>query len=297
MLSMKIRDIIDWSANYFSSCGIENSRLESEFLMSYVLNMNRLELYLKDGKEIGLNEYEKYQSLLKKRAERIPLSYITGEHDFMGLKFTISTDVLIPRPETELLVEAVLKYISSKELRLSRNYAENDFVIVDVGCGSGNIAVSLAKYTDNCHVYALDISLEALRVTYENCRRNDVSKKVSILSGDLLSPLDEVQLRESVDIIVSNPPYIATDEFLDIQPEVRFEPRIALDGGSDGLDYYRRLCKQSVSYLKPGGCMFLEVGYAQADQVKRLINDSGRSVKISVLADYSGVNRIVSAQF
>ncbi len=297
MSSMKIRDIIDWSANYFSSCGIENSRLESEFLMSYVLNINRLELYLKDDREVDFNEYVKYQSLLKQRAERIPLSYITGEHDFMGLKFTISRDVLIPRSETELLVEAVLKYISSKELRLMRNCEKDDIVIVDVGCGSGNIAVSLAKYCDNCHVYALDISPDALRLTYENCLRNDVSKKVSILSGDLLSPLDEIQLRESVDIIVSNPPYIATDEFLDIQPEVRCEPRIALDGGVDGLDYYRRLCKQSVNYLKTGGCLFLEVGYAQADEVKGLINDLGRSVKISLLRDYSGVNRIVSAQF
>ena len=254
-------------------------------LFTEILNCDRTSLFL--NKEITLNSGQTslISSVLRRRISGEPLQYIIGETEFMGLEFKVTPDVFIPRPETEILVETAIKQLSVSNYRLK---------ILDLGTGSGNIAVALAKYLPQAEIYATDISNYALEIARTNAKLNRVEEKIKFVQSDLFTAYS-LQLT-AFDLIVSNPPYITEAEIEVLQPEIRYEPRIALDGGKDGLDFYRRIIKGSGHYLKKGGFLILEMGFRQAKEIRNIFKDSGIFKIIDVMKDYNNIKRVVVAQ-
>jgi release factor glutamine methyltransferase len=270
--------ILQWTTDYFHDKGIESPRRDAELLLGASLGLDRVGLYLHFDRPLEESELSAYRALVVRRAKREPLQYILGETEFWSLPFCVSPAVLIPRPDTEVLVE--------ESLRLAGGHR-----ILDVGTGSGAIAVALAHELADAQVVALDISPDALAVAERNARRNSVEDRITFLQGDLAhlpaGPFD---------LIVSNPPYIPAADVEGLMPEVReFEPRQALVGGSDGLDPYRALARQASFCLVPGGWLLVEVGIYQASDVQRLFADAGLK-EVFCRDDYGGVPRVVGAR-
>ena len=281
---MNIKELLNRSDQFLAERGIESSRLDAEVLMADLLDMERINLYVKYDYPLKSTEINRYRERIKKRAQRIPVAYITEKKEFMSLEFTIKDGVLIPRPDTENLVEAVIEYCRNKELENPQ--------IIDVGTGSGAIAVSLAHYLKEAKVVGVDLSAQALKVARENMEKHELSERMSILKSDLLAEFIKREIK-GIDIIVSNPPYISEAEMEELPPEVKKEPETALKAGKDGLDYYRRLIPEAEQVLKEGGSLFLEIGYQQAETVSKLFGDGWKNVKVK--KDYSENDRIVSA--
>lgn len=268
-----------------------NPLLELQLLLCYTLNVDKIYIYTHRDQKIDRVAVDKFLSLVKKRSEGYPLQYILKKQEFMGLDFYIEEGVLIPRPDTEILVEAVIDIVKTGYFK-----ERNRINIVDIGTGSGVITLSLAYYIKNSFVYSIDISEKALTVAIDNCRRFRLQDKVKFVKGSLLNPLKEFNLENSIDIIVSNPPYIPSNEIQLLQSEVsKYEPRTALDGGMDGLDFYRNIIIQSKDYLVSGGLIAFEIGYNQGNQVKGLLNDRGYFKDIKIIKDLSGHDRVVVA--
>jgi release factor glutamine methyltransferase len=265
---------------------IESPRIEAELLLGHILNLKRTELYLNSQKVLSSEEGEALQNLIKERLSGKPLQYILGEVEFYGLRFNVDSRALIPRPETEILVSAVLDYFKKSK-------KDSDFIkIVDIGTGSGNIAVALASNLKNSFVYATDLSSDALFLARENAERNQVEKRIEFLCGDLLTPLWGRNLEGKIDVIVSNPPYVQKEEKGILPKEVKdYEPEIALFT-EEGL--YQRIIDQSFLYLKKGGgILALETGYNQAQMVKNLIEAKGDFTSIEIIKDPAGIERVV----
>ena len=280
---MRILDVINKTTPFFEKQGVESPRLNIELLLAHVLKKKRLELYLEFEREVDEATLGKLRELVRRRASGEPLQYITGETEFCGLKFAVDRRVLIPRPETELLVETVVAQLGTG----------GRVQIVDVGTGSGCIAISLAKKLPVEEIVAVDASAEALVVAQGNAGRHGVEKNVRFLQGDLLKNLPD-SLR--VDAIVSNPPYIANGELAKLPKEVRdFEPVQALVAGEDGLDVIRRLVKSAKSLLSPTGFVALEIGAGQQPAVERLFVEAGYEVA-QVVTDLQGHERVVVAR-
>lgn len=271
--------VLQWTAGYFRERGIEGGRLDAELLLSDTLKLDRVGLYLNYDRPLSALELETFRAAVGRRAKREPLQYIRGEAEFWSLPFTVSPAVLIPRPDTEVLVEEALKRISGT------------CRVLDVGTGSGAIAIAIADERPEAKVEAVDLSPEALTVARGNAERNGVADRVALRQGDLrqLTGAD-------YDLVVSNPPYIPSADLAGLMPEVReFEPLLALDGGADGLYAYRLLAAQAATLLKPGGWLLLEVGIGQAEAVAGLLQTAGL-VEIFTRADYAGVARVVGGQ-
>jgi release factor glutamine methyltransferase len=254
---------------------IEDTPLECELLLRHVLGISRTQLYLDLDRALNPEEEEAFRQLLGRRLSGEPAAYITGHREFYGLDFYVDPRVLIPRPESELLVEEALRL--AKEHPLS--------AIAEVGTGSGAIAVSLALNLAEARIYATDISAPALEVARLNCQKHGVIDRVCLLHGDMLEPLPE-----PVDLAVANLPYVRRSELAGM----RFEPRLALDGGWDGMGKIRRLCRQVGGKLRPGGFLLLEVGQGQGKGVTNLLNTLFPTAKIKLLPDLSGIERVVS---
>ena len=253
--------------------GITEAALDAKYLFFHVTGLNQMELLLYGQEELEEVQYSRYQQLLVRRAAHEPLQYLTGEQEFMGLTFRVNPAVLIPRQDTECLVEEVMKYASGKR-------------ILDVCTGSGCIAVSLAKLAKPEQVTACDLSEAALAVARENAKL--LEAEIAFKQGDLFEPIEEIY-----DIIVSNPPYICTAEVRRLMPEVReHEPWMALDGAEDGLTFYRRITAEARRYLKPQGMLFFEIGCEQAEAVHGLMQKQGFG-NIVVKKDYAGLDRVV----
>ena len=230
----------------------------------------------------------RYKESIRKRSQRVPLQYITNHAEFMSLDFYVDERVLIPRPETELLVEAVIK---------RAQFLTPEIVIVDIGVGSGNIAVTLAKKIDNARIFAIDISPDALAVAKINAQRHDVFSKITFLCGDIFLPLEGFGIESKVNFIVSNPPYVSSDEFNNLQKEVRdFEPYGALVSGQDGLQMFKRIIANTHTWLKPGGFVIFEAGEKQARNIARLFEETRCFKKAAFIKDYQHISRIVIAQ-
>lgn len=257
--------------------------VEAELLFSEMLNCDRASLYLNKDKPLGVDKSSFAASVLKKRLVGEPIDYILGFAEFMGLKFKVSRQVLIPRPETEILVEAALRYVSRHKAQVKRTN------ILDLGTGSGCIAISLAKFLPQAKVDALDISKSALKIAEENADLNKV--KINFLESDLFKSADLNNIQ--YDMIVSNPPYVRSLDIVGLQPEIQFEPNIALDGGFDGLDFYRRIIKHSPKYLAKGAFLILEIGFGQARDIKDIFQKSGNFEIIEVIKDYNNIDRVV----
>ena len=265
---------------------------EIESILTSILDCSRTDLYLND---LILSEEQKnlLKEVLLRRQKGEPLQYIIGHTEFMGLKFLVNKDVLIPRPETELLVEKAQSIIKN----------ERGYKILDLCTGCGNIAISLAKRFSQLDIFAIDISGAALEVARGNARLNCVQEKIRFLKRDLFNGLSKFLLSQGdssnckFDMIISNPPYITSGEIANLAIEVRNEPKIALDGGKDGLKFYRKIIKESPAYLKKDGILIMEIGYNQADAVISIFNNSTKFEVIEIIKDYSRINRIVVAKF
>ena len=259
---------------------------ETELLFTEVLGCDRLSLYLNKGLTLGRSKSFLISSVLKKRMQGEPLPYILGKAEFMGLEFKVTPDVLIPRAETEILVETTMRLVSCVMCHVSC------VKILDMGTGSGCIAVALAKFFPGAKITAVDISTQSLEVARYNARINNVD--INFLQGELFStyglPLT------AYDCIISNPPYIPTDEIEKLQSEIQYEPRIALDGGRDGLDFYRRIIKVAPDYLTKGALLIMEMGFGQAAQVKNIFNISGKFKIIDIAQDYNNIDRVIIAE-
>ncbi len=263
--------------------------VEAEYLLSFVLKAKRHELFTGSERVMTEKEIDEYEGFIKRKTLREPSQYITGETEFRGLSFKVTPQVLIPRPETELLVEEavnILKGLKSKG------------IVIDLCTGSGCIATSIAKELDNVLVYAVDISKEALKVAGINAARHNVGSRVKFMEGDLFTPLAGLGLKGKADIIVSNPPYISKDEIEKLPPEIKdFEPVQALQGGADGLEFIRRIIIGSPEYLTPGGYLIMEIGWNESPAVKEIILKSWAYGDIEIKKDLSGIERVVKAGY
>jgi release factor glutamine methyltransferase len=275
---MRITEAISRSRQRLSSVGIDEARLDAELLVSEVTGRGRAWLFLHPDEELTPAQTARLEALLSRRLRREPLPYILGRAEFCGLTFRVTPAALIPRPETEILVEAAIERAQGLGAQF----------IVDVGSGSGAIAVALARQMPQVHVIAADVSLNALRLARENVVTHDAAGRVHLLCSDLLDGL-----RGEFDCVVANLPYVRADEFPELQPEVRnYEPRWALDGGPDGLELIRRLGAQLLGHLRTGGFAALEVGAGQAPEVTKLLETAGLRTA-EALRDYGGIERVV----
>lgn len=273
-----IGSILKWSEQYFGSHGAETPRLDAEVLLSYLLGQKRIFLYVHFDQPLTAEELARYREMVKRRAAGEPVAYICGEKEFMGLTFKVTPAVLVPQPDTETLVEAVIERLKGKE----------GARIADVCTGSGAIALALAHYLPESSVTATDISSDALEIAKQNAEALGLSERVQFFEGDLLAPLSG----ETFDAIVSNPPYIPGVDIEGLPREVRAEPRIALDGGADGLDFYRRLVHESAALLKDGGFLAVECGDTQAGAIAEMAKGGGFG-RTEIVHDLSDKERVV----
>lgn len=263
----------------------EDNLQEGVLILSKLLNVDKSYIYSFGEREVSRDVEDRFEKLMIKIQEGYPIQYILGEKDFMGLNFYVKEGVLIPRFDTELLVEYLIEYIN-------KNYKDKSIKVLDLCSGSGAIALSIAYYCKNAFVYGVDISDIALEVSNINKERFNLTN-AKFLKGDLFKALEVSNLEEAFDIIVSNPPYISKEEIEGLSSTVKdYEPLLALDGGVDGLDFYRKITKGSKSYLKKDGLLIYEIGYNQADSVKGILSKEGFK-DISILKDLQGHNRVV----
>lgn len=291
-----IKKTLQWASQYFERKKIESPRLNAELLVGYVLKKTRLKLYLECNCPLSFSELTLFKKLTIQRSHNIPLAYLMGEQDFMGVKFKVTPDVYIARPETEILVEESLKTVRRMGLSVKNEERLGDFVIIDLGTGCGNIAIKLAKELKKSKLYAIDISGKALRVARENAKFYNLDKRISFLLGDLFTPLANLNLQGKVSLIISNPPYVSSKEMSNLSPEVTKEPKVALEGGWDGLSIYRKMIPQSTKFLRKRGLLALEVGYKQAGKVRDLVLAQKELSAPQVILDYEGIERIILAR-
>lgn len=275
-----VAEAVNSAAQILEKSGVETPRLDAELLLAHVLNCSRLDLIAHPEREMSEDEARRYNFLVGKRALRLPLAYLLGYREFYGMRITVSEAVLVPRPETELLVEQTIRRIGPGPV-----------LVAEIGVGSGAVAVALAAGIPEAVVYGTDISAAALQVARLNVANHHLAERVKLLEGDLAKPLEAAGLR--FDAVVSNPPYIPSLKIAGLQPEVsRWEPRSALDGGPDGLAIIRRLLPECLGLLKNGGFTALEVGAGQADDVAAAAREVGYS-SVEIVNDYSGVPRVL----
>ena len=282
---MTVLEAIQKSTEFLAKKGVESPRLQTELLLAHLLKMPRMKLYLNFDRVLTAPETDSLRELVKRRGQREPLQHITGSTSFCGHEIAVSRHALIPRPETELLAELGWKFLATRH--------SSPVTALDFGTGTGCIAIALAAKCPAAKITALDVSAEALALAKQNALQNQVAERVGFLHGDGFAALaDGTQL----DLLISNPPYIASAEIATLEPEVKdFDPRGALDGGADGLDFYRRLATEARPFLKPGGKIMLEFGDGQADAIK-IIFENEKWVVEAVQADYSQRARILVAR-
>ena len=288
-----VQEALKDAADRLENSGASTPLLDAEVLLCEVLQIDRLYLYIQRGRSLTQEENDAFEAFLEKRIQGVPLQYIIHRQEFMGLDFYVEEGVLIPRPDTEILVETVLQWVNAEQAFKGH---QDILKIVDLGTGSGAITVSLAKYIEKVQVYSVDLSEKALAIGQKNAEKHGVLEKITFLKGDLLHPLDEEDLFGKIDILVSNPPYIPEKDIEGLQIEVaKYEPRMALDGGPDGLDFYRRIVGRGDWFLRPGGLMALEVGHDQADAVKNMMVAKNKYANIKKHKDLAGIERVVTA--
>ena len=280
---MIIKEALNDAIKRLKENNIEDATIKARELLAYVLKKEKQYLVINNDKTIEKRAYMLYNNIITKLILGIPLQYITNKQEFMGLSFYVDNNVLIPQPDTEILVEEVIKIAKD-------NYENNkELQILDLCTGSGAIAISLAKYINfKKEIYASDISNKALEIANKNAINNNV--KVKFIQSDVFE-----KINNKFDIIVSNPPYIETKTIKTLSKEVQNEPVIALDGGTDGLDFYKKIALEGYRYLKDKGFLCLEIGYNQKDVVIEILNNIGKYSNINVLKDLSGNNRCIIA--
>lgn len=307
--------ILKWTEQYFKDKGIESPRLDAEVLLAHVLEKQRIYLYVHFDEPLQPGELAAYREMIKQRVLRVPVAQILGEKEFMGLTFKVTADTLVPRPDTEILVQAAVERLKAMkgEAKAPEDEALADgeeassaadrdeaavdvsqepLRIADIGTGSGAICLSVLRYLAGTVADTVDISPAARAVAEENAASLGLADRVTFHTGDLLQPLVGMTFAA----ILSNPPYIPEADIATLAPEVRLkEPHTALSGGRDGLDFYRRLAKEAPAMLVPGGFMAFEVGIHQAEPVAALAKANPLIARTEILPDYAGIDRVVVA--
>jgi len=285
-----IKELLEVTADYLKKKEIDSPRLCAEVLLSHQLNINRVKLYLALDQPLNEGEISGYRSLIKRRLDREPIQHITGVQEFWSMEFIVGPQVLIPRPESELLIEQII-LIYKAEGRMEQTGP----TVLDLGTGSGALAVSLARELKSASVWASDISPEALDIARKNSKRHGVEERIQFIHGDLWQPFKEKNF--TFDFIVSNPPYIALEDYDSLAPEVRdYEPRLALDGHNQGMFYIEKIIMGGADYLNPGGWLLIEMDPGQTPKAIELMEKSSRYSEKSRIRDYSGNYRVVMSQ-
>ena len=283
---MEIRELLAFGEDVLEKAGIEDFKIDAEALLTYEIGFDKTKIFMNWTYDVNFTHSENYFDLVNLRATGMPLQYITGEQFFMGHKFIVNENVLIPRQETEVLVEKTIEmFLLNKNIK----------TVLDMCTGSGVIAISLANRFSNIKFTAVDVSGKALSVAKQNASALCRSKNISFEHSDLFSAIKSGSFGKKFDLIISNPPYIKTYEIPYLQREIlEHEPLIALDGGEDGLYYYRKIITDAIPYFKKGGCLLLEIGADQANDVSNLLIQAGYKTP-EIIKDLSGKDRIVKA--
>ncbi len=310
---MTVLEAIQKSADFLAKKGVESPRLQTELLLAHLLKLPRMKLYLNFERTLKLPEVDALRELVRRRGQREPLQHITGSTSFCGLEIAVNRHALVPRPETEILAELGWQWLEFTLQRVPEQPKGWTPTALDFGTGTGCIAIALAVKCPAAKITATDISADALALTKENAARNGVAERIEFLQGDGFVALFDASERgrlarelsgadtrtscpRSFDLIISNPPYIPSAEIATLQPEVRdFDPRSALDGGGDGLDFYRLIASQAAAFLKPGGKVMLEFGDGQAEAIRRIFENEKWIVE-AVKEDYSQRERYLIAK-
>jgi release factor glutamine methyltransferase len=277
---MTVLNALKLATEYFEKKEIQSARINAELLLAHLLNCKRLDLYLRFDQQLAENEVEQYRQLIARRGKYEPVQYIIGTTEFYGLQFEVNPSVLIPRPETEILVETVIN-----------NYKySNKIKILDIGCGSGNIAVALAKNLPDAEITTIDVSEEALKIAQANAIRNEAGNikfQLADINSDRLFP------NNKFNVLVSNPPYVSGQEFNSLQKEITmYEPRNAVTDDEDGLRFYKRISEFANQNLVDGGSLFYEIGAGQSDSVISIMSGNG-FMEIQIVKDYQKIDRVI----
>lgn len=296
-MSLPLKELISIGAKQLRDAGVADAEIDAKELYCFMQNMDRTALMLRWQEVLQDNQCEAYFDLIERRASRVPLQHITGRQEFMGLPFEVNDKVLIPRQDTETMVEDALELLDKGTLR-RQEYTGGlgkGTDVLDLCCGSGAIGISIAKLAKGAHVTCSDLSKEALEVAQRNARLNDC-KSVKFTESDMFDAFCGRLGKKKFNLIISNPPYIPPSVIEGLEPEVRdHEPMMALDGGEDGLDFYRIIAQQAPEHLKKGGVLMMEIGFDQKNAVKGLLQKTGRFEKIVGLTDLTGKDRIIVA--
>jgi len=288
---MTLERVLQQTARVFNLHGIEDSHLEARILLGHILKLSPAQLYTQPERTLSQEKIESLQQLIERRLCREPTAYIVKHKEFYGVDFYVDPRVLIPRPETELLVEKSFEFAKNRTNCLSS--LKKPFLIADVGTGCGAIAISLALNLPQIEVYATDISPSALEVARLNCEYHNVMEQITFIQGNLLEPVPE-----PVDLIVANLAYIKSSELADLSPEItNFEPIVAIDGGRNGLDLIQQLLEQAEEKIHSRGCLLLEIGQNQGKAMVSLINHCLPKARFELIPDLSGIKRVVKIDF
>lgn len=292
---MKTRILVKEGEYQLSKAFCMDPKIDAQELYCYLTGLDKVSLFLKAEEEVDPETEEKYMELIRRRAERIPLQHITGVQEFMGYTFKVNPHVLIPRQDTETLVTEAAKTIQDtpreKLSFFEKLKGRKEWDVLDLCCGSGAVGISLAKICSNVKVTATDISAEAVETAEANAE--DLRVKVRFLTGDMFEPVKG----RKFDMIVSNPPYIRTNMISILQEEVKdHEPLNALDGGRDGLDFYRTIVEKAADFLKPEGFLLMEIGHDQGEDLRKMLKDSGKYSPAVVIKDLPGRDRVVKCK-
>ena len=280
-----ILKLLHWTTDYFNRNKVAEPRASAEVLLAHLLSQDRLFLYLNYDRPMETEELTAFRTFVKRRIAGEPSQYITGMQEFWSLPFRVSPDVLIPRPETEVLLETVLEFLGSPDPEVS---------VVDLGTGSGAIAVALARELRVINLVATDSSMAAVKLAQENALMNQIDSKIHFVCADMFSAFSSTSAKFTV--VATNPPYVSHAEFSKLSPEIRdYEPRYALDGGPDGLAAIRRIIKEAPTVLSPKGALIMEIGADQAESVSALVKDSRHYESYRIIRDYSGLDRVLLA--
>jgi release factor glutamine methyltransferase len=289
-VTSSILHILQWGIRKLTDNGLDNPRLDAEVLLAHTLSLDRVALYRNPESLLGSDAIQGYAALLERRVKREPVAYITGYKEFRSLNFTLTRDVLIPRPETEVLLDEVLRacaFLSTKKDHLR---------ILELGTGSGILAVSIAKELGSCSILATDISSKKIDVARHNARLHKVEAATTFLVGDLYHPLTTRAEKDKFDCIVFNPPYLSHDDWTHAQPEIQdYEPIDSLWGGHDGLAFYRTLIPGVHILLRRGGYLVLEIGSGQAESIKGMLSRVPVYREVNVVQDLAGIERVICA--
>ena len=283
----------EWAATVLCSKGIDDAEIDAEVLLRFALGCDRAGLYARWREKLDTSQWQRYQNLIERRAKREPVAYVVGAKEFMSLDFEVTRDVLIPRPETELLAEFAIQSVNA----LIDKDPSATPIVMDVGTGSGCLAVTIAKTAPQTVVYASDISDAALNVAERNANRHAVADRVFFRCGDVFEAFAKDDLAGRVNVIVSNPPYVSRSELAELQPEItKFEPEIACLGGDDGLSFHKKLVNGAARFLADSGVLAFEIGFGQADKVSEMVASDGRYELVDTLIDHAEIERVIVAR-